>query len=121
MRIPGFGSPRVSFPNPGRVDKGSLPSIVLVSKEGEQLDMKNGTKTRVKARKAGRARVGSANGLRSGFISGWNQTVILMERNMLNYSRNLLAYGVRLGMYRECFFFRGLNLQLGLHCEKKCN
>ena len=74
-------------------------------KEGEQLDMKNGTKTRVKARKAGRARVGSSKELRSGFISGWNQTVILMERNMLNYSRNLLAYGVRLGMYRECFSF----------------
>jgi hypothetical protein len=27
-------------------------------------------------------------------------TLILMERNTLNYSRNLLAYGVRLGMYR---------------------
>src|SRR5262245_1606318 len=29
------------------------------------------------------------------------QTFILVERNILNYSRNLLAYGVRLGMYRE--------------------
>ncbi|KLO14790.1 P-loop containing nucleoside triphosphate hydrolase protein, partial [Schizopora paradoxa] len=27
------------------------------------------------------------------------QTTILIERNMINYSRNLLAYGVRLGMY----------------------
>ena|SRR5271154_5238046 len=33
-----------------------------------------------------------------------NQTWILMERNVLNYSRNLLAYGVRLGMYRELVF-----------------
>jgi hypothetical protein len=31
------------------------------------------------------------------------QTWILITRNVLNYSRNLLAYGVRLGMYRECF------------------
>lgn len=30
-----------------------------------------------------------------------NRTWILMERNALNYSRNLLAYGVRIGMYRE--------------------
>lgn len=28
-----------------------------------------------------------------------SRTWILMERNALNYSRNLLAYGVRLGMY----------------------
>jgi hypothetical protein len=28
-------------------------------------------------------------------------TWILLERNLLNYSRNLLAYGVRLGMYCE--------------------
>lgn len=28
-----------------------------------------------------------------------SRTWILMERNTLNYSRNLLAYGVRLGMY----------------------
>jgi len=28
-----------------------------------------------------------------------SRTVVLMERNVLNYSRNLLAYGVRLGMY----------------------
>ncbi|TDL20626.1 P-loop containing nucleoside triphosphate hydrolase protein [Rickenella mellea] len=29
----------------------------------------------------------------------FHQTWILIERNILNYSRNLLAYGVRLGMY----------------------
>ncbi|KAI0048707.1 P-loop containing nucleoside triphosphate hydrolase protein [Auriscalpium vulgare] len=27
------------------------------------------------------------------------RTLILIERNMMNYSRNLLAYGIRLGMY----------------------
>jgi hypothetical protein len=27
-------------------------------------------------------------------------TYVLMERNVLNYRRNLLAYGVRMGMYR---------------------
>ena len=31
--------------------------------------------------------------------SGIHQTFILMERNAINYSRNLLAYGVRVGMY----------------------
>ncbi|KAG8885259.1 hypothetical protein FRB97_001705 [Tulasnella sp. 331] len=31
--------------------------------------------------------------------TSWHQTVILMERNMINYARNLLAYGVRLAMY----------------------
>jgi hypothetical protein len=30
------------------------------------------------------------------------QTTILIERNHMNYSRNVLAYGIRLGMYREC-------------------
>lgn len=39
---------------------------------------------------------------RQGFIRNALQTWILMERNMINYSRNLLAYGVRLGMYSEC-------------------
>lgn len=39
------------------------------------------------------------NGVAASISRGWHQTVILMERNMLNYSRNLLAYGVRLGMY----------------------
>ena len=29
-----------------------------------------------------------------------HRTWILMERNVINYSRNLLAYGVRIGMYR---------------------
>lgn len=29
-----------------------------------------------------------------------SRTMILMQRNMLNYNRNLLAYGVRFGMYR---------------------
>lgn len=29
----------------------------------------------------------------------WSRTVTLTKRNFLNYSRNLLAYGVRLGMY----------------------
>jgi hypothetical protein len=37
---------------------------------------------------------------------GWlrvavKNTWVLMEKNALNYRRNLLAYGVRLGMYRE--------------------
>ncbi|KAI0683161.1 P-loop containing nucleoside triphosphate hydrolase protein [Cytidiella melzeri] len=35
----------------------------------------------------------------SSFRLAASRTRILMERNMLNYSRNLLAYGVRLGMY----------------------
>ena len=39
-----------------------------------------------------------------GLVKGLRQTWILMERNMINYSRNLLAYGVRLAMYREFFF-----------------
>lgn len=29
----------------------------------------------------------------------WSQTVTLTRRNFVNYSRNLLAYGVRIGMY----------------------
>jgi hypothetical protein len=37
------------------------------------------------------------------------QTWVLIARNMLNYSRNLLAYGVRLGMYREWPFFYPVN------------
>ena len=36
---------------------------------------------------------------RSSFRIAASRTCILMERNALNYSRNLLAYGVRLGMY----------------------
>ncbi|KAI0339335.1 P-loop containing nucleoside triphosphate hydrolase protein [Trametopsis cervina] len=36
---------------------------------------------------------------RKGLKLAANRTAILMERNVLNYSRNLLAYGVRLGMY----------------------
>jgi len=35
----------------------------------------------------------------NGVQLGVHQTLTLMERNMINYSRNLLAYGVRLGMY----------------------
>ncbi|KLO10942.1 hypothetical protein SCHPADRAFT_916198 [Schizopora paradoxa] len=34
-----------------------------------------------------------------GYMMTTRQTRILIERNMINYSRNLLAYGVRLGMY----------------------
>lgn len=36
---------------------------------------------------------------------GLSKTMILMERNTINYSRNLLAYGVRLAMYRVFFLF----------------
>lgn len=36
-----------------------------------------------------------------GFKLGVYRTGVLMERNAVNYSRNLLAYGVRLGMYRK--------------------
>ncbi len=35
----------------------------------------------------------------SGLGSQWSRTVTLTRRNFVNYSRNLLAYGVRLGMY----------------------
>ncbi|SNX85063.1 related to ATP-binding cassette protein (ABC) transporter [Melanopsichium pennsylvanicum] len=35
----------------------------------------------------------------NGVASQWSKTVTLTRRNFLNYSRNLLAYGVRLGMY----------------------
>ena len=42
---------------------------------------------------------------RGGFMNAFrvsvSRTYILMRRNMLNYNRNLLAYGVRFGMYRE--------------------
>lgn len=37
-----------------------------------------------------------------GMVRDLHRTGILMERNAINYSRNLLAYGVRIGMYREC-------------------
>ena len=35
----------------------------------------------------------------------FHRTGILMERNAINYSRNLLAYGVRIAMYRELCSF----------------
>ncbi|KAI0062484.1 P-loop containing nucleoside triphosphate hydrolase protein [Artomyces pyxidatus] len=35
----------------------------------------------------------------NGVLDDCYKTALLMERNALNYSRNLLAYGVRLGMY----------------------
>lgn len=34
-----------------------------------------------------------------GLATQWSRTLTLTRRNFLNYSRNLLAYGVRLGMY----------------------
>lgn len=34
----------------------------------------------------------------------WN-TYVLSERNVKNYSRNLLAYGVRAGMYGGVLFY----------------
>lgn len=40
-------------------------------------------------------------GLWSGLRNGAHKTGILMERNVINYSRNLLAYGVRAAMYGE--------------------
>ncbi|TCD65880.1 hypothetical protein EIP91_002040 [Steccherinum ochraceum] len=36
-----------------------------------------------------------------------SRTAILMQRNMLNYNRNLLAYGVRFGMYLSMGVFCG--------------
>lgn len=47
-----------------------------------------------------------------------HQTVILIERNVLNYSRNLLAYGVRLAMYSECSFLCGVDANLMSHCSR---
>lgn len=41
------------------------------------------------------------SGAWSGIRNGVHRTGILMERNAINYSRNLLAYGVRAGMYSE--------------------
>lgn len=38
-------------------------------------------------------------GLAHGVARNLHRTAILMERNVLNYSRNLLAYGVRIAMY----------------------
>ena len=35
-----------------------------------------------------------------GMEVGLSRTWYLLERNGINYSRNLLAYGVRIGMYR---------------------
>lgn len=52
-------------------------------------------------------------GIRAAVTRALYRTGILMERNMINYSRNLLAYGVRLGMYGEshvaCVLFRSLS------------
>lgn len=42
---------------------------------------------------------GKRRRLGHGIRLGASRTGILMERNIMNYSRNLLAYGVRLGMY----------------------
>lgn len=36
---------------------------------------------------------------RGGVATSWSQTMTLTRRNFVNYSRNLLAYGVRVGMY----------------------
>lgn len=65
------------------------------SKDGKSLNEKKGRGwERGTSGLGGRVRsVGQGAG------RGVHQTRILMERNMLNYSRNLLAYGVRLGMY----------------------
>lgn len=82
------------------------------------LHLANGTKVNSKAK--GRSRAGLPQNLTlpslpgpSGSLSscaassgnslkkGLRQTRILMERNMVNYSRNILAYGVRLAMYCE--------------------
>ncbi|POY71944.1 hypothetical protein BMF94_5027 [Rhodotorula taiwanensis] len=43
--------------------------------------------------------LGSRSGKRTGFAVGSQKTVTLMHRTVLNYSRNLLAYGIRLAMY----------------------
>lgn len=47
-------------------------------------------------------------GLAAGISRNVYRTGILMERNTINYSRNLLAYGVRIGMYCEghCLLLR---------------
>lgn len=49
------------------------------------------------------ARVSRTAAMRTGILDALardaRRTGILVERNMLNYSRNLLAYGVRVGMY----------------------
>lgn len=42
-------------------------------------------------------------GLVQGFKIGLSRTWYLIVRNWINYSRNLLAYGVRLGMYRASY------------------
>ena len=47
----------------------------------------------------------------------WN-TIVLCERSTINYARNLLAYGVRAGMYAGVYFrqFRyDLQLMLSRH------
>ncbi|KAJ6488902.1 P-loop containing nucleoside triphosphate hydrolase protein, partial [Mycena sanguinolenta] len=45
----------------------------------------------------------------------WN-TVVLSERTVVNYSRNLLAYGVRAGMYAGMGFMLGtIWIHLGVH------
>ncbi|GAA6021383.1 hypothetical protein JCM8202_003594 [Rhodotorula sphaerocarpa] len=44
--------------------------------------------------------IGSGSGVRrTGFAAGAQKTWTLMHRTTLNYSRNLLAYGIRLAMY----------------------
>ena len=55
---------------------------------------------------AARVRVPLAprKGLVQGFKIGLSRTWYLIVRNWINYSRNLLAYGVRLGMYRTHHF-----------------
>lgn len=67
-------------------------------------EQKDGDCTTTGSPKKSRKNGGSQRGYLGVMSRGWHQTVILMERNMLNYSRNLLAYGVRLGMYRELLF-----------------
>ena len=47
---------------------------------------------------------------RNTFKRAMHQTWILMERNMINYSRNLLAYGIRLAMYSESSFILVLEI-----------
>lgn len=41
----------------------------------------------------------STHGSASGFTRFFRNTMVLSERAAINYSRNLLAYGVRAGMY----------------------
>ena len=52
-----------------------------------------------------RSENGKGNSLVNVLSLSVHRTKILMERSLLNYRRNLLAYGIRVGMYGMFFLY----------------